>query len=181
MQFQIERMFKKVFSNDWEIRNPPPAENAHCENYLFSQFANTTSSRICQLNCEPRELRGVRMFTGDKAAGMVGSIAEMFLGPNTGVAQCVRPQAARRCASSTVEHRERRVVRLLLDIRPIEDAVHEGRAARADSPGPAHYPRAFPFGPGKGLRHARGIRRVGVPDIGRQQPVRSDALAGALD
>lgn len=116
MQFQIERMFKKVFSNDWEIRNPPPAENAHCENYLFSQFANTTSGRICQLNCEPRELRGVRMFTGDKAAGMVGSIAEMFLGPNTGVAQCVRPQAARRCASSTVEHRERRVVRLLLDI-----------------------------------------------------------------
>lgn len=79
-------MFKKVFSNDWEIRNPPPAENAHCENYLFSQFANTTSGRICQLNCEPRELRGVRMFTGDKAAGMVGSIAEVF--PNAAYQRC---------------------------------------------------------------------------------------------
>ncbi|MBD9040480.1 MULTISPECIES: transposase [Collinsella] len=43
---------------------------------------------ICQLDCELRGLRGVRMFTGDKAVGMVGSLAEMFPG-----AKC------RRCAA----------------------------------------------------------------------------------
>ena len=35
-----------------------------------------------------RGLRGVRMFTGDKAAGMVGSIAEVFPGPPTSAAPC---------------------------------------------------------------------------------------------
>ena len=41
-----------------------------------------------------RGLRGVRMFTGDKAAGMVGSIAEVFPGrrtrgaPSTSTATC---------------------------------------------------------------------------------------------
>ena len=43
---------------------------------------------MCQLDCELRGLRGVRMFTGDKAVGMVGSLAEMFPG-----AKC------RRCAA----------------------------------------------------------------------------------
>ncbi len=33
-----------------------------------------------------RGLRGVRMFTGDKAAGMVGSIAEVF--PNAAYQRC---------------------------------------------------------------------------------------------
>lgn len=35
-----------------------------------------------------RGLRGVRMFTGDKAAGMVGSIAEVFPGPGAKYQRC---------------------------------------------------------------------------------------------
>ena len=38
---------------------------------------------------KPRGLRGVRMFAGDKAAGMVGSIAEVSPTPNTSAAPCI--------------------------------------------------------------------------------------------
>ena len=36
-----------------------------------------------------RGLRGVRMFTGDKAVDMVSSIAEVFPRPNTCAARCI--------------------------------------------------------------------------------------------
>ena len=80
-----------------------------------------------------------------------------------------------------VEHGQRRVVRLLLGLGPVEDAVDHGGAVRADSLGPAPYARVVPLGLQERVGHVGLVGGVAVPDVGRQQAVRGDALAGVVD
>ena len=82
-----------------------------------------------------RGLRGVRMFTGDKAAGMVGSIAEAFPG-----------------------HRSPAPRRPLLRERAGEGAEDEAREGRRDARGDSRHGVAR----GVGEEGRRGRRRAGV-------------------
>ena len=82
---------------------------------------------------KPRGLRGVRMFVGDKAAGMVGSIAEVSPTPNTSAAPCTST------ATSSPRFRSRRGRRR----RPCSRQSTRWSLARRPPPRPRPWPTTW--------------------------------------
>lgn len=76
---------------------------------------------------ESRGLRGVRMFTGDKAAGMVGSIAEVF--PEAACQRCTA-RFYRNVLARVPKSRRPRVAAMLKAVHAMESrGASEGKAA----------------------------------------------------
>ena len=106
--------------------------NEDCYREFVGYAEGFTESKGCWRDflswLKPRGLRGVRMFTGDKAAGMVGSIAEAFPGARH---QRCTARFYRNALAKVSKSKRSQVAAMLKAIHAMES--REASAAKAES------------------------------------------------